>query len=89
MPRTQEQIDADDALTAAIEQCWFAYYPDTEPGVLMEYVISARRRSYDETDGEPLTANALMPRDGNVPLDTLLGLLDYGATRIRKRIAED
>lgn len=89
MPRTPEQVAADDALTAAIEQVWFAYYPETGPGILMEYVVLARRRTFDEHDGEPLTAHASMPRDGEVPLDLLLGMTEYASTRLRKRIAED
>lgn len=88
MARTPEQIAADDALTAAIEQVWAAYYPDSEPGVLLEYVVAARRRSFDD-EGDPLTANAIMPRDGDVPVDLMLGLTEYVTTRLRKRIAED
>ncbi|OZF25348.1 hypothetical protein CH296_27830 [Rhodococcus sp. 14-2496-1d] len=89
MSRSEEQRDADDALTAAIERVWFAYYPDTEPGILMEYVVNARRRTFDEDDGSPLTSNATMPRDGNVPLDTLLGLQMYGALRTQAQIQQD
>lgn len=87
--RTPEQIAADEALTAAVEAAWFAYYPDTEPGILMEYVVLARRRTYGSDDGEPLTANAIMPRDGDVPLDVLLGMVGYSDARLRKRVCED
>lgn len=86
--RTPEQIAADDALTAAIEQVWAAYYPDSEPGLLCEYVVLARRRSFDD-DGQTLTAHASMPRDGDVPIDLLLGMTEYASTRLRKTIAED
>lgn len=86
--RTPEQVAADEALTAAIERTWAAYYPDSEPGILLEYVVLARRRSFDD-DGEALTANALMPRDGDVPIDLMLGITEYASTRLRKRIAED
>jgi hypothetical protein len=86
--RTPEQVAADDALTKAVEQVWLAYYPDSEPGILLEYVVLGRRRYFDE-DGEALTAHALMPRDGDVPLDLMLGITEYASTRLRKRIAED
>lgn len=89
MPRNPEQIAADAALTDAIERAWFAYYPDTEPGILMEYVVLGRRRSFDEDDGEPLTANAIMPRDGDVPLELMLGMVEFASTRLRKTISED
>ena len=88
MTRTPEQIAADDALTEAIERAWHAYYPGTEPGILTEYVVLARRRSYDD-EGDPLTANAIMPRDGDIPIDLMLGLTEYTSARLRKRICED
>ena len=86
--RTPEQIAADDGLTEAITQAWHAYYPDERTGILTEYVVLARRRSYDD-DGDPLTANAIMPRDGDVPIDLMLGLTEYTSALLRKRICED
>ena len=86
--RTPEQIAADDALTAAIEQVWTAYYPDDDKGILLEYVVLARSRQFDD-DGDALTSHAMMPRDGDVPIDLLLGMTEHTSTRLRKRIAED
>lgn len=88
MSRTPEQIAADDALSAAIDDVWHAYYPESEKGILLEYVVLARSRSFDE-EGDALTAHAMMPRDGEVPIDLMLGMTEYACTRLRKRIAED
>ncbi|AJW38555.1 hypothetical protein NY08_523 [Rhodococcus sp. B7740] len=89
MCRSEEQREADDALTAAIDRVWLAYYPDTEPGILMEYVVNARRRTFDKDDGSPLTSNATMPQDGDVPLDTMLGLQMFGVLRTQAQIQQD
>lgn len=78
MARTPEQIAADDALTEAIQNAWVAFAPDTQTGLLMEYVVLARRRTFDD-DGEPLTSNILMPRDQDVPMDLLIGLANHAA----------
>ncbi|MDV2477172.1 hypothetical protein F8M49_20850 [Rhodococcus zopfii] len=88
MARTPDQIAADEALTEAIQRVWHAYYCDADKGILLEYVVLARSRSFDEV-GDALTAHALMPRDGDVPIDLMLGMTEYASTRLRKRIAED
>ncbi|WP_072814290.1 hypothetical protein [Rhodococcus zopfii] len=88
MARTPEQVAADDALTAAIRGVWDAYYPDDDKGILTEYMVLARSRSFDD-EGDALTAHAMMPRDGDVPIDLMLGMAEYASTRLRKRIAED
>jgi len=88
MSRTPEQVAADDALTAAIEKWLQAYDPDDEPRILGEYVVHARIRVFDE-DGDALTHHALIPRDGYVPTDLMLGMTEYAATLLRNRITED
>ncbi|MGB7237125.1 MAG: hypothetical protein WBD41_14215 [Rhodococcus sp. (in: high G+C Gram-positive bacteria)] len=87
MARTAEQVAADDALTAAVHATLIAYHgPD--PGVLTDYLVVGLRRDWDE-DGDPITANYSIPRDGDVPLSHLLGLVEWASTRFRARIAED
>jgi hypothetical protein len=88
--RTPEQVAADDALTAAVEAVQFAYLKDGEDvgGVLTEYLVIATRRNWDE-DGNGWTTTSSRVRDGEMPLDRQLGLVEYAAVRIRKRIAED
>ncbi|MEU4570847.1 hypothetical protein [Micromonospora sp. NPDC023956] len=85
--RTPEQIAADDALTAAIEQA-LAAYGDGVPSVLSEYVVITAQHRFDD-DGDSLTAIGCFSRDSDVPLHRMLGLVEYASTRLRKRAAED
>ncbi|MEV0357125.1 hypothetical protein AB0H71_13790 [Nocardia sp. NPDC050697] len=82
--RTPEQIAADEALTEAIQNAWLAYAPNSDFGVLMEYVVLARRRTFAE-DGEPLTANIMIPRDQDVPIDLLIGMTGQAEAIFRHR----
>lgn len=86
--RTPEQRAADDALTAAVEQALAAYSEPDRPWVLTEYVVVTAQQTYDEA-GDGLTAVGCIYRDGDVPMHRVLGLLEYAATRTRKRIATD
>ncbi|MCU1677264.1 MAG: hypothetical protein JWM93_2022 [Frankiales bacterium] len=87
--RTPEQIAADDALSAAIDGHLRAYYPDeTSPGVSGEYVVVATWQLWDDA-GEGSTRYVVIPRDQDVPVHRLVGLLDYALTRKRAFIAED
>lgn len=87
MSRTPEQRVADEALTAAIEQTLRAYNGD-EPWILTEYVVVTSQHTIND-DGEPLTAIGCLHRDGDIPLHRALGLVEYAATRYRKRATED
>ncbi|BDB58971.1 MULTISPECIES: hypothetical protein [Rhodococcus] len=87
MPRTPEQIAADDALTAAIDRVWAAY-SDIEDGVLVDYIVVANRRHWD-ADGDTATSTFLHNRDDSVPIANQLGLAEFMACRVRKWIAED
>ncbi|WP_418345259.1 hypothetical protein [Rhodococcus pyridinivorans] len=89
MSRTTEQIDADEALTEAIEQVWKSYSEEGDPGgVLVEYVIVANYRTWDE-DGDSITTTLLHNRDDAVPLSNQLGMAEFLAARVRKAINED
>jgi hypothetical protein len=87
--RTDEQRQADDALTAAIDTTIRAYYGrDDEVPLLTDYFVIGCQRGFDE-DGDSVTAIVTLSRDGVVPAHTLLGLVEYAGTRLRKVIAED
>lgn len=88
MARTPEQVAADDALTAAIEQVLAAYSDSERAWVLSEYVVITAQHRFDD-DGDGITAIGCINRDSDVPLHRMLGLTEYAATRIRKRIADD
>lgn len=84
--RTDEQKAADEALTAAIEGVALAYGGDArEHPLLTDYVVICVQRGWAD-DGEPITAVGMFPRDGDVPIHTQLGLVEYMAARMRKRI---
>lgn len=87
MTRTPEQVAADEALTAAIEAVQMAYHGEPE-GVLTTYVVVAKRRWWDE-EGDSMTAVYIDVRDGDMPPDEQLGLVEYAAARIRRRVAAD
>lgn len=87
MPRTPEQVTADLALTAAIEQA-LAAYGDEQAYVLTEYVVVTSQQRFDD-DGDSVTAVGLVYRDGDVPTHRALGLCEYAATRLRHYISQD
>lgn len=87
MSRTPEQVQADDALTLAIERVIEAYGFDG-PYVLTEYVLITSQQRFDN-DGDSVTAVGVVYRDGSVPLHRALGLVEYAAARFRKDITDD
>lgn len=84
MVRTPEQVAADDALTAAIDAVHAAYDDSTE-GVLTGYVLVAKRHFWD-SDGDSLTA-VHITTGPDTAISDQLGMLEYGSTLCRKRIA--
>jgi len=86
--RTQEQKEADEALTAAIEQVLLAYgYPPE--GVLANYVVLLERKGWND-DSDPYTGNYLINRDeSTASLSQILGMLEYESVRVRKSIWVD
>lgn len=88
MPRTPEQVAADDALTAAIEQVINVYYDGEHPWVLTEYVVVTAQQRWDD-DGDSITAVGSVFRDGDVPVHRALGLVEYVGARLRKHISDD
>jgi hypothetical protein len=86
MARTEEQIAADERLTAAIEAVQNAYY-DVE-GVLTKYVVLAQR-SYWDDDGDNVTAHYRLTMNNEVPIADLLGMTEYASTRLRHEIVSE
>ena len=86
--RSPEQVAADEALTAAIQQALLAYADDGYAWVPTEYVVVLSQTRFDE-DGDGITAVGMIYRDCDVPQHRALGLVEYAATRMRKRIAAD
>lgn len=99
MPRTPEQVAADDALTEAIKRTWRAYW-ENEPyadsdvpeeaageGVMMEYMVIGTMASFDK-DGEPYTHVFHVYKDGDVPIHRLLGMLEYARLRLARIVQE-
>ena len=86
MPRTPEQVTADDALTAAIENHQAAYHDDNE-GVLTDYILIAQRTFWDD-DGDRCESTYLTVRDGNLGLSRQLGLLAFANTLVRKHVTD-
>jgi hypothetical protein len=87
VPRTPEQIAADDNLTAAIEQCMRAHFDEEHPAVLTEYLVITSQRRWDE-DGDAITAVGVIFREDNVPLHNALGLVEYVGAQMRRQITE-
>lgn len=100
MPRTPEQVAADDALTEAIEQASRAYgigdaWSDEDlaelgvtsppPMVLTEYVVVTYRRGW-LPDGSAFGFYGRIHRDNDVPVHVCLGLAEYAATRWRAEV---
>ncbi|WP_280246176.1 hypothetical protein [Nocardia abscessus] len=86
MPRTAEQRDADDALSAAIEAVQNAYHGEPE-GVLTSYLVIAKRKWWND-DGDGVTSYYTIPKDNDMPLDEQFGLMGYALTLCRKDIAD-
>lgn len=88
MPRTPDQVAADDALTEAIDTVWRIYSEDDDPGLLLDYVVVATRRGIDD-DGDTWTSVGSFTRDDSVPTHVQMGLLQHRLTRLKQSLAED
>lgn len=78
--RTTQQIEADDALTAAIEDVLRAYAP--EPSVMERYMLAEYMvviAHHGLRDGEEVTMSNVIFKDSDVPITRALGLARYGS----------
>lgn len=82
MPRTQEQIDADEALTAAIEQVARVSGVLADGDMLGDYVIVAGTQTMD-SDGEIEHAHISLFRNGGIAGWAAIGLLEAATFNIK------
>lgn len=87
MARTADQVAADDALAAAIEQCRNAYVEDAT-GIITEWIVLYASRRWTE-DGDSLTAIGKLLCEPPPPLHHQLGMVELVATEYRKIITSD
>lgn len=80
--RTPEQIEADEALDAAINKCFAVYWPDESPAVLVDYIVCTNRVSFDD-EGDQVDEYGHLYRNGNMPIHRSVGLLSTTQYRIQ------
>jgi hypothetical protein len=83
MGRTPEQVQADAALTAAVQAAavLYGWAPDA---VVTDYLVVLSAITYDET-GEWSTDEGVMMRDGHLPEYRALGLAEYAVAALVDR----
>lgn len=79
MSRTDEQINADENLTKAIEQCIRAYGYE-EAFIVTDYMVIAAQTKLDE-DGDSINAYTYLYRDSDMPYHKILGLMEVARRR--------
>lgn len=86
MPRTEEQVAADEALTEALERAARAYQVLQDGDVMNDYVLVAATQ---ELQGDELkNSYILMLRNNSVPGTTAVGLLETASFDIKMGRAE-
>lgn len=86
MPRTQEQVAADQALTKAIQGVLEAYEVQ-EDYLLSDYMVICTQARIDE-EGDAETAYSYLYRDSNLPTHAIMGMLEMAQLRIRSYVHE-
>lgn len=86
--RTAEQVAADEALRAAVEQMRAAYGGELETYHLTEFVVMYACRGWTD-DGDDSTAVGRLVINPAPSLHAQMGLLDYGLTKLRHAVVED
>jgi hypothetical protein len=80
MARTDEQVAADEALTAAIEAVMRAYADDPtlmDRYMPAEYIVICTHHGVK--DGEEVTMTNVIFKDNDIPVTRALGLARYGS----------
>ena len=72
MPRTAEQVAADDALTEAVKAAMVAHGMDA--GLLTDYVVCVAAQHFDD-DGDIRTLYGSLYQDDSMPHYRIIGLL--------------
>jgi hypothetical protein len=86
MPRTADQVAADEALTEAIKAAMIAYEMDT--GLITDYVVAIAAHHFDD-DGESCTSYARLYRENAMPHYRILGLLRAVTMEVERSFHED
>jgi hypothetical protein len=81
MARTEEQIAADDALTAVIERVARAYGVLENSDVMNDYVVVAATQELRED--ELINSYIILLRNNSVPGSTAVGLLETSSFDIK------
>lgn len=89
MPRTEEQVKADNDLTEAIQNVLDAYQEEEHDGYMMSDFLVICAQSRLDSDGEAETAYNYLYRDGSMAAHTILGLLDIARGRIQANVSRE
>jgi len=89
MPRTEQQVKADDALNAAIEDVLRAYAPEDDPNLMSrympaEYIVIVNHMGL--VDGEDVCMTNVVFKDNDVPLPRAIGLARYATAWLDHRV---
>lgn len=82
MPRTPEQIEADEGLTAAIERCAYAYGVYDSGDVIGDYLVLAATQKIDG-DGELRHSYINLLRNGGISGIMALGLVETAGADLK------
>ncbi len=84
--RTQEQIDADEALAIAIARCLGAYQPEEgNQFTLANYVVLTTMQQMT-SDGIVITQYPMFMSNGDMPWYQILGLLEINSLNAKRDI---
>jgi hypothetical protein len=84
--RTQEQREADDALTEAITNAMAAY--DFDAGLLTDYVVAVAGQKFDDNGDMAITYGNLY-RDNAMPHYRVIGLLRCAVMQAEQSFHQD
>jgi len=85
MARTEEQKAADEALTAALEECHRVYF-GADQGVIMTDYLAVVAHQGIVGDGTSKTVISTLVRDGDIPNYRVLGLIEYAHSAMRNGV---
>jgi hypothetical protein len=91
MDRTAEQVAADDALTAALQNVFRAYADEGEDPdlyLLTDYVVVSAGTRFDDA-GTSWSRVSMTYRDSDVPAYRAMGLLSFALARCQAYVQSD
>jgi hypothetical protein len=85
--RNKAQVEADDALTLAMENCIKAYMPEYASAyTLTDFVVLTALQRLDES-GIVVTQHPMFMSNGDIPWYRILGLIEIHSLKARKEIS--